>query len=172
MLFKATERERDARKPKRHRHGVCAKHRILRHQPAIDTEVDAEQVKHSDGGHREADRDCEARGSAWLHEREAEGHEAHGRHRFHGGEARAPARKHRQPCPPADERRHGNRYRGKASSLTRALPSQTACMVDKQRHVGSRKSKPAAGRRSRTNGRACPATFLNVSSCANGALSL
>src|SRR5260370_18028410 len=129
MLFKATERERDARKPKRHRHGICAKHRILRHQPAIDTEVDAEQVKHSDGGHREADRDCEARGSAWLHEREAEGHEAHGRHRFHGGEAPAPPPKHPHPRPPAAEPPPRTPYPAQTPSLTPPPPSPTASLL-------------------------------------------
>jgi len=83
-------------------------------EQAIDAEIDAEQVlaqiERGDGGHREANRECEARVLAGVHEREAEGREAQGCHRFHG-EARAPARQHRQADPPADEHRGGNCHR-------------------------------------------------------------
>ena len=51
-------------------------------EQAIDAEIDAEQVlaqiERGDGGHREANRECEARVLAGVHEREAEGREAQG----------------------------------------------------------------------------------------------
>src|SRR5713101_4041761 len=78
-------------------------HRSPRHEPAVDSEIDAKQIEHSDGGHREANREREARVLAGVHERETEGCEAQGRRGFRGGEARAPARQHRQSAPPADE---------------------------------------------------------------------
>jgi hypothetical protein len=126
MPFKATERERDARKPERHCHCVCARHRSLRHQPAVNAEIYTQQIKRGEGRHRETDHDGEAHVRAWVHERQPEGQEAHGRHGFHGGQTRPPARQQRQPDPPANKRRSRNRHHGKASSLTRALSSQAA----------------------------------------------
>jgi hypothetical protein len=154
MSFETAERERAARERNRQRHPVYhlerghpgSRHRSPRRQPAVDAEIDAEQVlaqiDRSDGRHREADRECEAQVLAGVHEREAEGGEAQGRHRFHGGDARAPARQHRQLDPPADERRSRNSHRSKASSLTCVLSLQSGGQGDKQRHIGSIKSKP------------------------------
>jgi len=111
----------------RHRHCVCARHRSPRHQPAVDAEIDAERIKRSK--------------STRIDECEPEGPDTRGRHRFHGRQARAPACQQRQPRPPANKRRGSNCHRGDASSFARALSSQAAGLVNKQRHVGSRKSK-------------------------------
>src|SRR6266436_2551146 len=73
MPFEATERERTPRERDRQRRPgyhpersrPSSRHRSLRWQPAIDAEIDAEyvldQIERSDGRHREADRECEAR---------------------------------------------------------------------------------------------------------------
>jgi hypothetical protein len=56
--------------------------------------------------------------------------------------------------------------------LTRALPIQVAGQINKERHVGSRQSKPWAGRRSRTHSRNLSGDVLNISAWANQAMSL
>ncbi len=106
--FEAAERERTAREREPHRHPVYhtepslrSRHSSLRHQQAVqvvDAEIDTEsidQIEHSDGNHREASRECQARVLAGVHKREAEGCKTQGRRRFHGCEAQAPARRQR-----------------------------------------------------------------------------
>src|SRR6266478_6997650 len=100
MPFEAAERERATRERDRERHPVYhlergrswSWHLSPRHEPAVDSEIDAKQVEHSDGRHREANRERKTGVLAGVHERETEDREAQGGHWFHGGEARAPAR--------------------------------------------------------------------------------
>ncbi len=84
--FEAAERERTAHQRKCQRHPIYHTKRGL-----IDTES-IEQIERSDGSHRQTNRECQTRVLAGVHEREAEGHETKGHHRFHGCESRAPAR--------------------------------------------------------------------------------
>src|SRR5258707_48275 len=95
MPFEAAERERAARERDRQRRSgyhpersrSSSRPRTPHWEPAIDAETDAEQVfdqiERGDGRYREADREREAQVLAGVDEREAEGCEAQGRHRFH-----------------------------------------------------------------------------------------
>jgi hypothetical protein len=102
----------------------------------MDAEQLLAQIEQSDEKYRDADRECEVQVLAGVHEREAEGPEAQDCERSHGGEARAPARQHRQPDPPANECRGGNRHRDKASCLTRVVSLWAAGLANKDCHVG------------------------------------
>src|SRR5215831_10481162 len=88
MPFEAAERERDARERHRQlrpgyhpeRSRLSYWHRVPGRQPAVNAEIDSEQVlaqiERSDGGDREANRHCETRVPAGVHECDAKGCEA------------------------------------------------------------------------------------------------
>jgi hypothetical protein len=77
-----------------------------------------------------------------MHEGETEGCDADGRQGFHGGEPRAPTRQQRQGDPPASKRRGGYCQRRRTGNFACTLSLKAAGRASKQRHVGSRWSKP------------------------------